>query len=610
MNMRMTYAEIPADSVVYDPQTGLFPFSSRKEVDKDHVYRIAQSIEETGYWSPILVRAKTMQGLAGNHRFLALLHLAEKNGTPLETLKIPALLVECDEGEAVAIGLLENEMRKQLTQWELVKAILRVSSKRGEAVERLYRLDGKTVEQLRFWPDGLDHDAEEEAIKRSARARLPSDWWRAIHERLADHDQLRACLQEKLRDPSWVLGRTLEDLNEEITLELRGSGIRFEAGKTWNSVPSAKCLGNQTSFGEVIRTLSDDPDRPPATLDGRWPGACRYLRLFPKYIRHLAPLPERECCARTSGHQPAAMAVGSGNSDAERHPSAENPRPLEVIDAYCVDPRWQRADSCFGELEGLAADEAVSTFRDAGLPAVLHSGVGELEAGGQFVWRRPDISGAECTPSSCPFAGNDPPGIVIPIYPHGPGDPVCLNTMCGMPAREEKGNREADARRTDPAGLQEALDGLRGMSLRRTLFSPPGKGVLLTDTFVLAALEEVLVPKWDVKTMLHVAAGCLLAGDVGEMNDRETNGFPRSPAGPETLLSPSALREHASDHEVREAFKSVRDRYVKTAQDLERWIACLVLVRTWRDCTDTLEGAESALERLAWISASTDTVGD
>ncbi|MCJ7609285.1 ParB/RepB/Spo0J family partition protein, partial [Candidatus Bathyarchaeota archaeon] len=232
MNMRMTYAEIPADSVVYDPETGLFPFSSRKEVDKDHVYRIAQSIEETGYWSPILVRAETMQGLAGNHRFLALLHLAEKSGTPLETLKVPALLVECDEGEAVAIGLLENEMRKQLTQWELVKAILRVSSKRGEAVERLYRLDGKTVEQLRFWPDGLDHDAEEEAIKRSARARLPSEWWRVIQEQLADHDQLRATLQGRLRDPSWVIGRTLEDLNEEITLRLRASGIRFETGKT------------------------------------------------------------------------------------------------------------------------------------------------------------------------------------------------------------------------------------------------------------------------------------------------------------------------------------------------------------------------------------------
>jgi hypothetical protein len=609
MNMRMTYAEIPADSVVYDTQTGLFPFSSRKEVDKDHVCRIAQSIEETGYWSPILLRAKTMQGLAGNHRFLALLYLAEKSRTPLETLKVPALLVECDEEEAVAIGLLENEMRKQITQWELVKAILRVSSKRGGAVERLYRLDGKTVEQLRFWPDGLDHKAEEEAIKRIARTRLPSEWWRVIQEQLTDHDQLRATLQERLRDPSWVIGRTLEDLNEEITLELRASGIRFETGKTWNPVPTARCLGNQTSFGEVIRALSDDPDRPVPTLDGRWPGACRYLRLFPTYIQHLAPLPERECCARTSGHQLAPMAEGSGNSDAERHSSAEGTRLLEEIEAYCVDPRWQRADSCFGELEGLAADEAVSTFRDAGLPAVLHGRVGELEAAGQFVWRRPDISGAECTPSSCPFGGDDPPGIVMPIYPHGPGDPVCLNAMCGMPAREEGGNRETDARQTDPGGLQEALDKLRRMSIQRTLFSPPGNGVLLTDPLVLAALEEVLVPKWDVKTMLHIATGCLLAGDVGEMNDRETDGFPRSPAGPETPLSPSALREHAPDHEVREEFKSVRDRYVKTAQDLERWIACLVLVRTWRDCTDTLEGAKSALERLAWISASTDTVG-
>lgn len=123
MSSEIKFAEISANSVVYDHDTSLFPFSPRCEIDEGLIERLKRSIDETGMWQPIVVREETREGIAGNHRFLAYLQYAEEHEMSIEDLKLPAMLVDCDEGLAVTIALIENELREDLTQWEAVKAV-------------------------------------------------------------------------------------------------------------------------------------------------------------------------------------------------------------------------------------------------------------------------------------------------------------------------------------------------------------------------------------------------------------------------------------------------------------------------------------------------------
>ncbi len=140
--------EILAKSVVYDHYTRLFPFSPRREVTPDLIERLRKSMSETGMWQPIVVRIGTMEGIAGNHRFLAYLELAEEQKHDLETLTIPAMLVDCDEGMAVTIGLIEDELRENLTPWESVQAVLKAFEKKPKTVEKVLEVDTNTVERF------------------------------------------------------------------------------------------------------------------------------------------------------------------------------------------------------------------------------------------------------------------------------------------------------------------------------------------------------------------------------------------------------------------------------------------------------------------------------
>ena len=92
MAPKITLTEVSASSVVYDHYTRLFPFSPRREIDQDLVERLKRSITETGMWMPVVVQAGTMEGIAGNHRFLAYWELApvafppRVNGLTIEQL--------------------------------------------------------------------------------------------------------------------------------------------------------------------------------------------------------------------------------------------------------------------------------------------------------------------------------------------------------------------------------------------------------------------------------------------------------------------------------------------------------------------------------------------
>ena len=81
-------------------KVGVGGYVSREEAES-RVDELKASIEEVGMIQPIVVRADTMEGIAGNHRFLAYMAYADENGLKGTNLKIPAMVVDCDEGEVV-----------------------------------------------------------------------------------------------------------------------------------------------------------------------------------------------------------------------------------------------------------------------------------------------------------------------------------------------------------------------------------------------------------------------------------------------------------------------------------------------------------------------------
>ncbi|TET49342.1 MAG: hypothetical protein E3J64_09780 [Anaerolineales bacterium] len=191
MELQVTLTSIPAASVVYNEETGLFVFSPRREIDRVLVEGLKRSMAETGVWQPIVVRARTMEGIAGNHRFLAQVELAKERGLNQGDVEIMAAVVDCDEGLAVTIALAENEIRQNLTEWEAVRALVAAAKVKPKAAEAVFEVDGKTVEQLRFWQDELNYEAEAEERRRELQSRLTRDWPGLVTSRLTDYPDLR-----------------------------------------------------------------------------------------------------------------------------------------------------------------------------------------------------------------------------------------------------------------------------------------------------------------------------------------------------------------------------------------------------------------------------------
>jgi hypothetical protein len=157
MSPKIRFAEISATEIVYDHSTGLFPFSPRREIDRDLVARLKHSIAETGLWEPVVVRAQTLEGIAGNHRFLAVTEFATDRGQTLHEVQLPVALIDCDEGLAVSIALIKNELREDLTKWEAVRALIKTVERKPAVANTVFRVDGEVVEQLRLWEKELDY---------------------------------------------------------------------------------------------------------------------------------------------------------------------------------------------------------------------------------------------------------------------------------------------------------------------------------------------------------------------------------------------------------------------------------------------------------------------
>ena len=93
------------------------PYQPRKTFDEAALAELAQSIEHSGVFQPIIVRRSTIKGyeiIAGERRFRAS-KLAQR-----ET--IPAIVREFDEAAMMQIAVLENLQREDLTPLEEAEA--------------------------------------------------------------------------------------------------------------------------------------------------------------------------------------------------------------------------------------------------------------------------------------------------------------------------------------------------------------------------------------------------------------------------------------------------------------------------------------------------------
>ncbi|MBN1890588.1 MAG: ParB N-terminal domain-containing protein [Thermoflexales bacterium] len=596
MLSHITFAEMPAGSVVYNRCTRLFPFSPRREIDWNLVQRLKRSIAETGMWQPVVVRAGTLEGIAGNHRFLACLELAQEKGmNPAEL--IPAVLVECDEGLAVSIGLMENDLRENLTRWETVRALLQAAERKPEVVETVFEVDGATIEQLRLWDKELDYDAEAEERRRTLQARLTRDWTALINERLSEYPQLHAKFMEQLRHPAWVQAQSLDEFGRAITRDLLSHGVRFEMGKTWNDVPTHKCLGCQMTFEDLQAALQRETAPIALQTNGTSRCSCRYLRLFPRYTQQFVPGVDGasvlEVGRNDAGHYPPGAFGPDGQ--AVRGDAASL---FDGLDAYCVAPDVREPDSCFHLQEAEAAQEAVQALRQQKLPAALPNFIQERQDAQEYIWEHPQMQGEPCTPKTCRHAQDTPPGCAVILQPGGVQKMACLHAECGGAAQEALIDWEARQRQLDQQRQQAAVDTLRQMSAQRTLLALPGKVLDLSTRALLEAIEPVLVPEWDTPTMFHIVLGwqavaqAQMAVELGVLS-------PASELAQAFRGRYGDLAQKPTSNTIVPMFTALRAQVVQSDEGLRRWVTCLALVRTWRDEVETIEQIEQATRRVS-----------
>jgi hypothetical protein len=597
MLSHITFAEVPAGSVVYDHCTRLFPFSPRREIDWNLVKRLKRSIAETGMWQPVIIRAGTLEGIAGNHRFLACLELAPEKGRDPAELMIPVVLVECDEGLAVSIGLMENDLRENLTQWETVRALLKAAERKPEVVETVFEVDGATIEQLRLWDKELDHDTEAKERRRTLQARLTRDWTALINECLPEYPQLHAKFMEQLRHPTWVQARSLDELGRAITCALLSHGVHFGMGKTWNDVPTYKCLGCQMTFEDLHAALQCKTDPMALQPDGTSWCSCRYLRLFPRYTQQFVPGVDGasvlEVGRDDAGHYPPGTFGPDGQVVRGNAVSL-----LDGLDAYCVAPDVREPDSCFHLQEAETAQAAVQALRQQGLPAVLPDFIQDGQGAQEYIWEHPQIQGEPCTPKTCRHAQDDSSGFVIILQPGGVQKMACVHAECGSAAQEALIDWEARQHQLDQQRQQAAVDTLRQVSAQRTLLALPGEVLDLSTRTLLEAIEPVLVPEWDTPAMFHIVLGWQAAAQAQMAVEL---GVP----SPATELT-QAFRERYGDlahkptiNTIVPMFRALRTQVVQSEEGLRRWVTCLSLVRTWRDELETIEQIEQATRRVS-----------
>lgn len=544
---------ILASRVVYDKKTRRFPFSARREISIRLVESLKNSLLETGFWEPILVRADTLEGIAGNHRFLAYLALADENGLAPHQMKIPVALIDCDEATAAGIALIENEIRQDLTQWEAIRALLQNAGHKPKLAQTIFQVDDQIIQQLGFWHQLMDEQpAHHPDITHIP---LTQEWFSVVNSRLSEHPQLRETFLGLLKNLDWVQSRNLAQLEQAITDALKAHGLPFTTKSAWLDSPTSACMNCWGTYQNWLDRMIEGDVSANTDAVGWLSKSCPYLRLYPTYLTHFIPQADGSKSDLTS----------SNGSYCQR---------LDRVDAYCVAPDVSEKQSCFHQHEATAKQQAQKTLRGQGLPAELPEFIKSRQKAGDFIWLAPQIEGEPCTPKTCLHAAEEPPGFVAIVQPGGAWQMACCHAECGGKAQEASRDWEAEQQREEHRQHQIALNDWRRQTVTRTLLSKQPRRLDTPET--MQALEAVLVPAWDHAAMEHMLIGwqqAMRAEIAAELDD------PSPESAKITRVFENRFGELAAqptDETRARQFLALRNLLVPAQISLEAWLLCLI----------------------------------
>jgi hypothetical protein len=124
---------------------------------------------------------------------------------------------------------------------------------------------------------------------------------------------------------------------------------------------------------------------------------------------------------------------------------------------------------------------------------------------------------------------------------------------------------------------------LRQITIERTLLARTGEGIDLAAPSLLTVIETLLLPDWDTSSMFHIITGWQQATRTQLMYELGL----ADPISKEVMQILQdrfgELAEKPKTDNIGKLFVLLKERLVHSPEELSRWIACLALVRNWRD---------------------------
>jgi len=118
------------------------PYQPRQEFSEEEIETLAQSVEKHGLLQPLLVRRKgdKFELIAGERRLRALKKLGKETA--------PAIVLEVSDTEAMALAIVENIQRKDLSLWEMAISIKKLKDTTGMTLDEIASILGKSKSHI------------------------------------------------------------------------------------------------------------------------------------------------------------------------------------------------------------------------------------------------------------------------------------------------------------------------------------------------------------------------------------------------------------------------------------------------------------------------------
>jgi hypothetical protein len=145
------------------------------------------------------------------------------------------------------------------------------------------------------------------------------------------------------------------------------------------------------------------------------------------------------------------------------------------------------------------------------------------------------------------------------------------------------------------------INTLMGCWLAKPSFRSMCPGFLRRYPSLLTAIEKLLVPDWDTLSMSHIITGWQQAIRAQLAYELEHTD-PMSKEVMHVLQDRFAeLAEKPKTDNISKLFMLLREKLVRSPEELSRWITCLALVRSWRDEVNTIEQIEEATRGISTL---------